>query len=238
MCTHPSRSRISKCSCVAVWCSMLQSVAVPCRYAHTHRALQSLSAPVVQCVAVWCRVVLCVAVWCSVVPCVAVWCSVLPCGAVCCRVVPCVAVWCSVVQCVAVCCSVLPCGAVWCRVVPCGAVCCRVVQCGAMCCRVVQCVAVCCRMLQSVAVPCRHVHTGWLQWVGSIKFYVSFAKETYKRDNILQKRRIILSILLTVATPYPSRSAISRCSYLAACYHGLQCVTLRCGVSRTVTRAL
>jgi len=31
---------------------------------------------------------------------------------------------------------------------------------------------------------------------------VSFAKEPYKRDNILQKRPRILSILLTVATPY------------------------------------
>ena len=28
-----------------------------------------------------------------------------------------------------------------------------------------------------------------------------FAQEPYKRDNILQKRRIILSILLIVATP-------------------------------------
>jgi len=30
----------------------------------------------------------------------------------------------------------------------------------------------------------------------------SFAKEPYKKDNILQKRPIILTILLTVATPY------------------------------------
>ena len=35
-----------------------------------------------------------------------------------------------------------------------------------------------------------------------IKLQVSFAKEPYKRDNILQKRHIIFSILLTVATPY------------------------------------
>ena len=40
----------------------------------------------------------------------------------------------------------------------------------------------------------------WLWLVGSIKVYVSFAKEPYKRDNILQKRPVILSILLTVAT--------------------------------------
>jgi len=43
---------------------------------------------------------------------------------------------------------------------------------------------------------------GWLQSVGSIRLYVSFAKETYKRDAILKKRPIILSILLTVATSY------------------------------------
>jgi len=43
---------------------------------------------------------------------------------------------------------------------------------------------------------------GWLWLVGSTKLEVSFAKEPYKRDDILQKRLIILSILLTVATPY------------------------------------
>jgi len=43
---------------------------------------------------------------------------------------------------------------------------------------------------------------GWLWLVGSIKLYVSFAKEPYKRDNILQKRHVILSIPLTEATPY------------------------------------
>jgi len=43
---------------------------------------------------------------------------------------------------------------------------------------------------------------GWIQLVGSIKSYISFAQEPYKRDDILQKRHIISSILLTVATPY------------------------------------
>jgi len=43
---------------------------------------------------------------------------------------------------------------------------------------------------------------GWLQLVGSIKLQVSFAKETHKRANILEKRPIILWILLTVAIPY------------------------------------
>ena len=38
--------------------------------------------------------------------------------------------------------------------------------------------------------------------IGSIKIYISFAKEPFKIDDILQKRPIILSILLTVATPH------------------------------------
>ena len=42
---------------------------------------------------------------------------------------------------------------------------------------------------------------GWLRLVGSLKLQVSFAKEPYKRDDILQKRPIILLILLTVAIP-------------------------------------
>jgi len=41
----------------------------------------------------------------------------------------------------------------------------------------------------------------WLRLVGSIKPQVSFAKEPYKRDNILPKIPTIESILLTVATP-------------------------------------
>jgi len=44
--------------------------------------------------------------------------------------------------------------------------------------------------------------TGWLRLVGSIKLNVSIAKEPYKRDYILQKRQIILSILLIETTPY------------------------------------
>jgi len=32
---------------------------------------------------------------------------------------------------------------------------------------------------------------GWLQLVGSMKLYVSFAKETFMRDDILPKRPII-----------------------------------------------
>ena len=36
--------------------------------------------------------------------------------------------------------------------------------------------------------------------VGSLKLYVSFAKEPYKRDDILQKRPVILRSLLIIAT--------------------------------------
>ena len=42
----------------------------------------------------------------------------------------------------------------------------------------------------------------WLWLVGSMKSQISFVKEPYKRDNILQQRPILLSILLSVATPY------------------------------------
>jgi len=58
-----------------------------------------------------------------------------------------------------------------------------------------------------------HVHAwdmtqmGWLRLVGSIKLLVSFAKEPYKRNDILQKRPIILSILLSEATTYREESA-------------------------------
>jgi len=42
---------------------------------------------------------------------------------------------------------------------------------------------------------------GWLRLVGSLKLYVSFAKEPCKRDYILQKRPVILRSLLNVAIP-------------------------------------
>jgi len=49
---------------------------------------------------------------------------------------------------------------------------------------------------------------GWLLLVGSLKLQVSFAKEPCERDNILQKRPIILRSLLIVATPYQLRSEL------------------------------
>ena len=44
---------------------------------------------------------------------------------------------------------------------------------------------------------------GWLRLVGSLRLYVSFAKEPYERDDILQRRPIILRSRLIAATPYP-----------------------------------
>ena len=45
------------------------------------------------------------------------------------------------------------------------------------------------------------LHMGWLWLVGSIKLYVSFAEYSLFYRTLLQKRPIILSILLTEATP-------------------------------------
>ena len=44
-------------------------------------------------------------------------------------------------------------------------------------------------------------YMGWLRLVGSLKTYVFFAKEPYKRDDNLQKRLIILRSLLIIANP-------------------------------------
>jgi len=49
---------------------------------------------------------------------------------------------------------------------------------------------------------CYHGYTviGWLRLIGSLKLKVSFAKEPHKRDDILEKRLIILRSLLIAAT--------------------------------------
>ena len=52
------------------------------------------------------------------------------------------------------------------------------------------------------SLPGVYLSMGWLHGVGSVKLYVSFAKEPYERDDILQKRPIILRSLLIVASPY------------------------------------
>jgi len=63
------------------------------------------------------------------------------------------------------------------------------------------------------------IHMGWLRLVASIKLYVYFAKEPYKKDHILQKWPIIVSILLTVATPYVIHGVLKRGSPLWTCFY-------------------
>jgi len=58
---------------------------------------------------------------------------------------------------------------------------------------------------------------GWLWLVGSLKLQVSFAKEPYKRDDILQRGPIILRSLLTVATPY--HTCLASDIYDTTCIH-------------------
>jgi len=65
---------------------------------------------------------------------------------------------------------------------------------------------------------------GWLRLVGSLE--VSFAKETYKKEDILQKRSIILRSLLIAATPYHDTREIfwqyaCTCSWTSSCLIGL-----------------
>ena len=153
----------------------------------------------------------------------------------------------SVLQCVAVCCSVLQCVAVCCSVLQCVAVRCSVLQCVAVRCSVLQCVAVCCSAIQPITLYAGHIHPypsdpmiswspmGWLQLVGSIKSYVSFAKELYKRDDIPQKRPIIVSILLTVATPCPMPIPWFKVLQKIWRLHSvLQCVAVCCSVLQCV----
>jgi len=131
-----------------------------------------------------------------------------------CSVLQCVAVCCSVLQCVAVCCSALHTFIVYiqksalksffiCSVLQCVAVCCSVLQCVTLCCSVLHTFIVYIQKsaLTSFLIPTSHFYMRWLRLVGSLKLYVSFAKEPYKRDDILQKRPIILKSLLIVAIP-------------------------------------
>ena len=55
---------------------------------------------------------------------------------------------------------------------------------------------------------------GWLWLVCSLKLHVSFAKESYKRDYILQKRPIIWRSLLIVATTHHSMWCTSYITYI------------------------
>ena len=99
-------------------------------------------------------------------------------------------------QCVLQC--VLQCG------LQCGLQC--VLQCG------LQCVLQCEKVMNGIkrdldfALIESRVTMGWLRSVGSIKLSVSFAEYSLFYRALLLKRPIILSILLTVATPYATTS--------------------------------
>jgi len=54
----------------------------------------------------------------------------------------------------------------------------------------------------NISVTLYIIHMGWPRLVGAFKLQVSFAKELYNWDDILQKRPIVLRSLLIIATPY------------------------------------
>ena len=56
-------------------------------------------------------------------------------------------------------------------------------------------------MTSTSHVTVSYLHMGWLRLVGSLKLKVFFAKGPYKRDDILQKRPMILRSPLIMATP-------------------------------------
>ena len=60
------------------------------------------------------------------------------------------------------------------------------------------------------------VDMGWLRLVGSLKTYVSFAKEPSKRDYILQKRLLFWRSQLIIATPYQWLKRITQLSVTLA----------------------
>jgi len=145
-----------------------------------------------------------------------------------------VAICCSVLQCVAVCCSVLQCPHA--RLLLCRAAvylivanqkvreCVRILTkeimyfffnartCG---CEFVALLHITQWPTKYSAETCLYL-MGWLRWVGSIKWQVSFAEYSLFYRSLLQKRPIILSILLTKATPYQTLGA-NTCLYLTQC---------------------
>ena len=78
-----------------------------------------------------------------------------------------------------------------------------------------ECVCVC--ECVCVDVSDLQLNIRWFWSVGSIKSKVSFAKEPYKTDDILQKRPVILSIPLTAATPYANFSSLSSAWCVRVC---------------------
>ena len=80
-----------------------------------------------------------------------------------------------------------------------------------------------CMFLQTDTNRLIHKHMGWLRLVGSFKLQVSFAKEPCKRDDILQKRPVILRCLLIEATTYTDTHTQSHANWFTchttACFY-------------------
>jgi len=150
----------------------------------------------------------------------------------CCSVLQCVAVCCSVLQCVAVCCSMyvplsmegasLP-NTKGMRTSPiCGDVTHSHVWHDSTIC-VTQTIQTC----DTTHSPVRWlIPMGWLRWVGCLKIQVSLQNTGLFCRALLQKRPIILSILLIVATPYQT-PRIYRYPTSTGCAPQLSVVTWR-----------
>jgi len=84
----------------------------------------------------------------------------------------------------------------------------------------------------------------WLRLVGSFKLQVSFAKERYKRDDILQKRPIFFAIQYSAARCFAVCCSVLQCMVMycsvfwcvAVCCSVLHCVALCCTVLHCVER--
>ena len=80
------------------------------------------------------------------------------------------------------------------------------------------CVCICVYFSRHANVDaCTYMHRyfmAWLRLVGSLNLQVSFAKEPYKRDDILQKRPVIFRSLLIVATPQYMYIIIFSCTVM------------------------
>jgi len=134
---------------------------------------------------------------------------------------------CSVLQFVATCCSVLQCdayGRLWCGG--------WTILSSTHISYVLQCVAVSNWCSTWTILTSTHVPACLPYGVATIsrllKMIVSFAKEPYKRDYILQKRPKILRSLLIVATPY--HICCSMLHSLAECCRVSQCGAVWCSV--------
>ena len=136
---------------------------------------------------------MCVCVCICVIVCVCVYVCVSMCMCLCVCVYVCVSMCVCVYACVCMC--VCPCVCVYVCVSMYVCLCGCVYVCVSMCVCLCVCVYVCVSM--------------YIFW-SMLKQLIRRSFSTYKRDGILQKRRIILSILLSVATPYLSSIVTTR----------------------------